>query len=303
MKKNNVLLYLCIALFGIVGIYLTFIAGNTDKYDSKTKAYQIYPNESYDSDSGTTYQPIYYFRVKGEDYECLAKTRSSSYPDEDKNTVYYDSNDPTKCKTEYDKSTSKVAGIICLVVTAIMVFFFIIKKPSDNETNINQEIGMENQNQIDPEKAEKIIKTVEKVSLIYKRVIIGIIIAILLFFILIETVIVKQTYISRNYIETAASFVERTPDGESSAFDDCIYAFTDKDGVEQKIVLSIPKDDEPKYEIKLKYNESNPQEFYEEGAYMDKSSIIWYIVKIVALILLIFLFSNKKLLSKISISN
>ena len=27
-KKNTILLYLCIAIFGVLGVYLTFIAGN-----------------------------------------------------------------------------------------------------------------------------------------------------------------------------------------------------------------------------------------------------------------------------------
>jgi phage terminase large subunit-like protein len=58
----------------------------------------------------------------------------------------------------------------------------------------------------------------------------------------------------------------------------------------------------PEESISVKYNENNPEDYYEEGATLDKSGMIWYIVKIVALILLIILFFNKKLLSKIGIS-
>ena len=55
--------------------------------------------------------------------------------------------------------------------------------------------------------------------------------------------------------------------------------------------------------LPIKYNENNPQDYYEEGAIMDKSEIIWYMVKIILMILLITLFFNKKLLCKINISS
>lgn len=302
MNKKNIPLYLCIAIFGILGIYLTFISGNTDKYNSQTKAYRIDPNESYDIDDGTTYQPIYYFKVKGKEYECRSKTGSSTYPNEKNNAVYYDSSNPTNCKTEYEKSTNKVAGIICLIVTAIIIYFFIIKKPSDNSNNLNQiqEVNPEKQHQLE-QQTEKIIEVVEKIQLIYKRVIIGIIIVILLVLILIDTAIFKQTIISKDYPEATAVYVNKKGDEESNVFDDYIYTFTDKQGKQQEIIVSIPIDDNPQEEIKIKYNENNPQDYYEESSTMDKTGIIWYIVKVVAMILLIILFFNKRLLSKINI--
>ena len=304
MKKNIIIIYICIAVFGGLGVYFTSFARNINDYDSQAKAYRIDPNENYDSDNGTTYKPIYYFKVNGKEYECRTKIGSSFYPSESKNTVYYDSTNPTKCKTEYEKSTGNVVGIICLIVTAIIVYFFLIKKPSNTPEEFNQiqERDIEGQQQFEQENAEKIVGIIGKAQLIYKRVIIGIIITILLFFILFETVIVKQTIESKNYPETTAMFVERKTDEESTVFDDCIYRFTDKNGKQQEIIISISKNETPQQEIKIKYNENNPQDYYEEGATMDKSGIIWYIVKIVALILLIFLFFNKKILSKMNIS-
>ena len=167
--------------------------------------------------------------------------------------------------------------------------------------NNNFEVG--NQNQFDNEKAEKIIGVVEKAQLIYKRIMLGIIITILFIIILFDTVLVRQTIISKDYIETTAVYVSRETDGESDIFDDCIYTFIDKQENKQEIIVSISKDDEPEQEIKIKYNEKNPQDYYEEGSTMDKSGIIWYVVKIVALILLIITFFNKRILNRISISN
>ena len=303
MKKNNAVLYICIAIFGVLGVYLTFFAGNINRYDSQTKAYEINPNESYDSDDGTTYNPIYYFRVDDKEYECRSTTGSSTHPSEKKDTVYYDSKNPNHCMTEYEKSSNRLAGIICLIVTAIMVYFFIIKKPSETPEGQNhvREVEME-QPPIDPEQAEKVARAIEKFQLIYKRVILGIIMAILLVFILIDTAIFKQTIVSRNYIDTTAEFVKRIEDGESNIFDDCVYKFVDKNGVEQEIIYSISKEDEPDQTIKIKYNEKNPQDYYEEGATLDKTGIIWYIVKIVIFALLVVLFFNKKLLNKIGLS-
>jgi len=298
MNKNKIVIYLCVAIFGILGVYLTFIAGNTNKYDSKTRAYRIYPNESYDIDDGTTYYPIYYFKVNGKDYECRAKLGSSSYPDEKKNMVYYDSENPANCRTEYEKSTGKFAGIICLIVTAVIIYFAIIKKPSDN---LETTTDIENQYSLDDETVQKIMGVVEKVQLIIKRVILGIIIIVLLVIILIDTAIFKQTIVAKDYPEATAVYVNKNSDRESDVFDEYIYTFIDTQGREQEIVVSISKEDEPKEEIKIKYNENNPQDYYGEGAVMDKSGIIWYIVKIVAMILLIVLFFNRKLLNKINI--
>jgi len=96
MKDNKKLLYLCIAIFGIVGIYLTFISGNINKYDSKAEAYKIDPNESWDSDGSSVYYPIYYFKVNGKDYQCKSKTGSNLLPNKNQNTVYYNGANPEK---------------------------------------------------------------------------------------------------------------------------------------------------------------------------------------------------------------
>ena len=149
---------------------------------------------------------------------------------------------------------------------------------------------------------EKVIATIEKISLICKRIVLGIIIIGLLLFILLDTVLLKQTIKAKNYIDATATYVDKSTNEEDSIFDDYLYTFTDKNGKEQEITVSISEDNEPDQEIKIKYNEKNPQDFYEESATLSKNEIIWYIVKVVILVLLIILFFNKKLLNKIGIS-
>ena len=302
MKKKELLVYLCIAIFGFLGLYFTFVTGDVNKYDRQTKAYRIDPNSSYDNDNNTIYNPTYYFKVNGKNYQCKSKYGSSFTPDDDKNMVYYDSSNPEKCTTEYEKSNGKIAGIICLIVTAIIVYFFFIKKTPDGDANSSQtqKIDIEKQRQIE-EKIKKVEKTFEEISIIYKRIILGIIIVVLSILILVDTAIIKQTITSRSYIETTAVYVDTKNESESEIFDDCIYSFKDKSGNQQEVIIGISKGDQPKDEIKLKYNGNNPQDFYEEGTTVNKSGIIWYIVKIVVVILLIIVFFNKRLLSKINI--
>lgn len=299
--KKKLLLYLCILIFGAAGVYLTFIVGDTNKYDSQTKAYRIDPNETYNGDS-TLYYPIYYFKVGENDYECRSKSGSSISPKESKNTVYYDSKNPEKCITQYEKSSSKIGGIILLVVT-VLIIVLTIKKPTSNTQQYERapKLDKRTQHEIE-ENAEKIAEIANKIQLIIKRVVLAGIIGVLLVFIIIDTIIVKQTIKAKDYIETTAILENKLDSEESDVFDDYIYTFKDKSGNDQKITISVPKDRNPEDELKIKYDENNPQEYYEEGGTYNKSDIIWYVVKIIAMILLIVLFFNKKLLRKISIT-
>ena len=302
MKKNEKIgLYLCIALFGIIGVFLTFIAGNTNKYDSQTTAHRIDANERTSSD-GKMYYPIYYFNVDGIEYKCESKSGSNSWPNENKNQVYYNSENPEECKTQHEKSSSTFMGILCLIVTLILIIIT-IKKPSTSTSKHNQikEMDAETKAQID-EKVQKATLMIGTITLIYKRIILGILIAILLIIILVDTVIIKQTIISKDYIETVATFVEKKNDEEDSISADYIYTFEDKNGKQQEIIVSISKDEIAEDKIKIKYNENNPQEYYDDASTFSKTEFIWYIVKIIALILLVILFFNKKALNRVTIS-
>ena len=122
-------------------------------------------------------------------------------------------------------------------------------------------------------------------------------------FLLIDTIIFIQTIKARNYVETKATYADKKDDVDSEFFVDYIYVFVDKEGRRHKIVERFFKENsiEPKLEILVKYNVNNPQDNYTEESLLDKSEMIWYIVKIGIFILLIILFSNKKILNKINI--
>ena len=85
--------------------------------------------------------------------------------------------------------------------------------------------------------------------------------------------------------------------------DEKTQLFTDKEGNEQSVIISVSQDSSPKEEIKVKYNENNPKDYYEETAILDKNGIIWFGAKIVIIIILVIIFFNKKLLSMINITS
>ena len=300
MKNNrNILLALIfIVIFGGVGFYLTFFSSNTRNYDRQTKAYKIELNEEYDSEAGTVYRPTYYYKVEGKEYECKAKIATSFEPDRNKNKVYYDSTNPNKCLTEYEKSSNKIFGIIFLVVSAVFSFLTLIKRPPEESEQYNQQINKA----LNQQNVEKVVEAAEKISLIYKRVILGIIISILIVMILFDTIFVKQTIISRNYEETTAEFIGYSVKEGYDPNPNAIYKFRDKKGNEYSVNIISSDNEEEKKEIKVKYNKEDPNDYYVESSLMDKKDIILYVVKIVICILLIILFFNKKLLSKVNLS-
>lgn len=291
--KDKIILILFVFIFGGFGIYITFFASSTSKFDSQVKAYKVEYNEKYDID-GTIYYPIYYFRLNNQEYICEAKSGSSSAPSKSKNIVYYDSTNPQKCKTQYETTSSKFAGIICLVLAVLIIFFGFIKK------NNLEESEYEEANSRLEEKAIEIMSVVQKIQLIIKRVILGIIIFVLLIFVLIDTMLLKQTIKSKDYIPTTATYVEKN--SEASEFSECLYVFYDKQNIEHEITVSCSDNITIKDKIKVKYNEKNPKDFYEESTLLDKNGITWYAVKVVAIVLLIILFFNKKLLNSINFS-
>ena len=167
----------------------------------------------------------------------------------------------------------------------------------------NQQFNMNNMptSQIE-EQQRKVFNIVNKIVYIYKKIVLGIIILVLAILVLIDGIIFKQTMEARNYIDAVAEYVEIKESEEDSVFNEALYSFTDKKGNTHTFEEIYSKDESPDMEMRIKYNENNPDDYFTEGATLTKGGIIWFVVKIIVLVLLIFLFFNKKLLSKINIS-
>ena len=118
VKKGRNIFYIFLA-FGvlfliIIGGVLLSSVNKSKKMDSTVEAYYIEIIEHYDSD-GTMYSPKYHYEVDGKKLICDSSSSSSSYPNKEKNKVYYDSKNPEYCITEYDKSGNFILLIFLLL--------------------------------------------------------------------------------------------------------------------------------------------------------------------------------------------
>lgn len=99
----------------IIGGLLISNFNKKNSLDSSTEAYRIDENCKTDSDGDYMCSPIYYYTVSGNEYVCGSSSSSSTTPSMDKNLVYYDSNNPSKCMTEYESGTSLFMALFLIL--------------------------------------------------------------------------------------------------------------------------------------------------------------------------------------------
>ena len=294
---DRIMFSIIVTVVGIVGIYFTFFYNSADQYDSVTTAYKIEDNSRYDSDDNIVYNPIFYFVVNEKEYVCDSNINSITSPSESKNKVYYDSNNPETCMTEYDKTSMKPLGVL-LIAFSIFFLILILKNYPIVATSgkapypTNQEVLMG---------AEKTRVLVNKISLIINRVVLGIIIFILFIVLLIYGLLIIQTIKTRDYIDATAKYVTIKENDEDSELKYYIYEFADNKGNHHEIVESS-FDDHPQSTIKIIYDEDNPEKYYTEGSRLDAAGIVVFFLLLIIELYLIYLFFNKKLLSGIMFS-
>jgi len=143
---------------------------------------------------------------------------------------------------------------------------------------------------------------VEKAQILVKRIVIVILIFFISFTMLFEVGIFAQTIRALKYEETTATYIQQVENEDDDIFNSYLYTFEDKKGNKQEIIVDVSKSFDPEDEIMVKYDESNPQEFYTESSLMDAKEFIWFAVKLVFIIFLAMLFINKNWLRKINIS-
>jgi hypothetical protein len=76
-----------------------------------------YTNE----DGDIMYKSIYYYNVDGREYKCSSSVSTGFEPIKENKTVYFDSNNPSKCVTEDSKSM----GFLWLLALLIPIVFII----------------------------------------------------------------------------------------------------------------------------------------------------------------------------------
>ena len=93
--------------------------------DSSVMSTKVEINSHLDDDNSTIYSPVYFYEVNGIEYSCPSTTSSSVYPSTDNKTVYYDSNNPSKCMSEYSKNSNNLL-LIGVLLPIIFVIFGVI---------------------------------------------------------------------------------------------------------------------------------------------------------------------------------
>ncbi len=310
--KDRVVICFGIAIFGIVGIVILLNAFLPGKYDGKAYAHKVDIEETVNSEGSTVYYPIYYFYVGDEEYRCTSKIGTGFRPDKSNNVVHYDSKNPTNCKSETGNLGPLIAGTISLGIAVLIAALFLKSQnrsisydANGNIEEYNQEYDRKDieQQLQSKENVEAIANYFSKIQLIIARLVLGFIIFILLIILLFDYIMVRQTIIAKDYIETTANYVDiKEQNEEDSFYIDYIYEFEDKKGNRQEIVVSGYEDEVPEPSIKIKYNEKNPQEYYEDSATYGVVGISFVVIKIIILMVLLTLFFNKNLLSKTHIS-
>lgn len=294
MKKLDYLpFYLFIFVFAIIGIWGIFFTKEASDFDSKTQAYHIEVEKDWDYDHGNKYKPTFYFKANGKEYQCKVNSYSNQYPTLEKGTIYYQSNNPTDCVTEYEIGDDKFVGIGFLVFS--LLFFIAITNERRKQKRLNQEPNIENKRLID-EIREAISNIPNENVLIYKRCLITLVLFFLVILIIIDVLNLRTTLISKDFIETTATYVETKEKFTNDAGTECIYTFKDKNGTKQDIVVIVDKNCEN--EIKIKYDENNLQNYYTESALLNSKEMFWFILKIAAVIPLTILLFSEKLLNK-----
>ena len=131
VKKGKKIFYIFLAV-GIIflAIMLGVLIGNVIKLkslDASTMSTSIDINQYINDEGSDMYSPIYHYKVGGKEYTCNSNSSSSVRPSESNSLVYYDSKDPTKCMTEYSKSSNTlllvflIIPLVCITVGVINI--------------------------------------------------------------------------------------------------------------------------------------------------------------------------------------
>lgn len=130
--KNGLLIIIVGLLFAGAGAFLIIRTNNKLKdLDGVTNATEINENcqEEMDTDGNKTIcHPIYTYEVDGITYQCKSTDAGASSVNTKKDKVFYNTKNPDKCMTEFEKSSSWflyifiVIGVILIGVGIINLF-------------------------------------------------------------------------------------------------------------------------------------------------------------------------------------
>lgn len=137
--KNSLTLLLVALFFLVIGAFLFFIGPwKRLNMDSQVEAYDVvidskYKKVKYKNEYGSyydyeiRYSPIYYYMVDGVSYEHRAEVwAKSDWNIGNKRMIYYSSENPKKCISEYEVNKFLIPSIILFAVGFLIIIFDII---------------------------------------------------------------------------------------------------------------------------------------------------------------------------------
>lgn len=134
-------------IFLVIGLLILLIMGGVlissyiklNSLDATTTSTKVVVNSHLDDEGKTLYSPTYYYIVDGNEYSCSSNSSSSINPGTNNKKVYYDSKNPSKCMTEYSKSSNNIFLIFMLIPLIFIVFAIInMRKISKRIKLINE---------------------------------------------------------------------------------------------------------------------------------------------------------------------
>lgn len=134
-------------IFTLVGVLFLVIMGGIfissfnkkNSMDAETKATNIVWEEHYDSEDGTTYSPNYEYEVNGTIFVCHSSTSSSIKSGD--GIIYYNSNNPGDCMTDFDNNTNGFLFIFLLLPIIFIVVGALQLKKCFTKVKIAKELA------------------------------------------------------------------------------------------------------------------------------------------------------------------
>lgn len=107
--------------FGPLGLYISKEKNSKDAYTNSIVDIAKYQG------SKKYYAPLFYYNVNGEEYTCLSRAHSVYFSIPKESKIYYDSQNPSSCISEYEVSlTYEITKIIALMTLPIFLIGLII---------------------------------------------------------------------------------------------------------------------------------------------------------------------------------
>lgn len=117
-----IFLFIGILFFIIFGAIYVSNVKKLNSLDSTTLSTKVEVTSYIDDEGSRMYSPVYYYEVNGQSYSCSSSASSSNNPGTENKTVYYDSSNPSRCMSEYSKSSNT----FIFIFLAIPVIFVIV---------------------------------------------------------------------------------------------------------------------------------------------------------------------------------